>query len=604
MVRWRRVENPVGELTTIIGLGPPHPDVSRPANDYLLVFEEESSRVVPVPASGTMVLGRAEDATVRLLDVSVSRRHAAISRLTGLAHVSDLDSQNGTLVNGDRIAEPRSLVSGDVITVGGVTLIYHSSASPATGKGALDLAQLRQRAAEELERALVYQRPLTVAAIALREPASDAAAIVEAVAGELRRMDAVAWAAPDTLLLVLPEVDSDEAAARGEGVIDAIAALIGGARIGVASCPVDGCDIDTLFAAARASAAQASPGVIEGGGRSYRTLDLGDRVAIVADPAMARLYQLVERLASSDLPVMVCGETGTGKELAACALHQLSRRSGQPLVSVNCAAIQDTLVESELFGYERGAFSGAVASKPGLLETGSGGTVFLDEIGDLPPAAQAKLLRVLETKRILRLGDVRERAIDIRILAATNRDLSKDVATGRFRQDLFFRLSGATLWIPPLRDRPRELPILAQKFLRDACEQSGRPPLALSPAALRRLLAFRWPGNVRELRNVMEYLAAAVADPVVEPWHLDERLARSDTAFEPEAEATPPPADAPPFRPLAEEIRELERTRISAALAAANGNQRTAARMLAMPLRTFVFKLRHYGMRRTDELRG
>jgi len=216
------------------------------------------------------------------------------------------------------------------------------------------------------------------------------------------------------------------------------------------------------------------------------------------------------------------------------------------------------------------------------------------------------LLRVLETKRVLRLGDVRERAIDIRIVAATNRDLSKDVATGRFRQDLFFRLSGATLWIPPLRDRPRELPLLAQKFLRDACEQSGRPPLALSSAALRRLLAFPWPGNVRELRNVMEYLAAAVADSVVEPWHLDERLARNESAFdafEPEPEATPPPADAPPFRPLAEEIRELERARISAALAAANGNQRTAARMLAMPLRTFVFKLRHYGMRRADELR-
>jgi two-component system, NtrC family, response regulator AtoC len=615
--RWRRVENQLGELTTIIGLGPPHPEGPRPANDYLLVFEDESSRVFQVPATGEVVLGRGEDATLRLLDVSVSRRHAAITRAENHTFVVDLESQNGTLVNGERIAVPRPLVSGDVVTVGSVTLIYHSSASPVVARGSLDLAQLRQRAADELERALVYQRPLTVAAIVLRESAVDRARVVEAVALELRRMDAVAWAADDTLMLVLPEIDSDEATARGESLLEAVEEVTPeAARIGVASCPVDGCDVDTLFAAARAAAVAAPPGAIEGVGRTVRTIEVGDRTVIVADPAMARLFQLVERLASSELPVLVCGETGTGKEIAAYALHQMSRRSDHPLVSVNCAATQDTLVESELFGYERGAFSGAVAAKPGLLEIASGGTVFLDEIGDLPAAAQAKLLRVLETKRLLRLGDVKERAIDIRIVAATNRDLSKEVAIGRFRQDLFFRLSGATLWIPPLRDRPRELPLLAQKFLRDACVQSGRVPMSLSASALRRLLAFPWPGNVRELRNVMEYLSAAVADSIVEPWHLDERIARSSEsaplAIEPEG--TPPPAEPPlpngepmpmpTFRPLAEEIRELERTRIAAALAAANGNQRAAARMLAMPLRTFVFKLKHYGLRRTDEVRG
>jgi two-component system, NtrC family, response regulator AtoC len=348
---------------------------------------------------------------------------------------------------------------------------------------------------------------------------------------------------------------------------------------------------------------------------------------------MARLYQLVERLAQSDLPVLVCGETGTGKELAVYALHQMSRRRGQPLVTLNCAAIQDTLVESELFGYERGAFSGAVATKRGLLESASGGTVFLDEIGELPAAAQAKLLRALETRRALRLGDLRERPIDIRVVGATNRDLAAEVAAGRFRQDLFFRLSGATLWLPPLRDRPRELPILAHRFLREACQRGGRPPMTISPAALRRLLGFPWPGNVRELKNVMEYLAAAIAEPMIEPRHLDERLGPPAPAAPPAARAHVPPVlvetvdvagdddgDDPMerdevtepisvdvgarprrFRPLAEEIRDLERSRISAALAAAGGNQRLAAELLSMPLRTFVFKLRQYGLRRSDD---
>jgi transcriptional regulator with GAF, ATPase, and Fis domain len=333
--------------------------------------------------------------------------------------------------------------------------------------------------------------------------------------------------------------------------------------------------------------------------RPPRALHIGDRVAIVADPEMVRLYALVERLAASELPVLVFGETGTGKDLAARAVHQMSRRGTRPFVGLNCAALQDSLVESELFGYERGAFSGATAAKPGLLETASGGTLFLDEVGDLPAVAQAKLLRVLEAKRLLRLGDVRERAIDIRIFAATNRDLAADVETGRFRQDLYFRLGAATIKIPPLRDRPRELPLLADMFLREACLEAGRAPMVLAPATVRRLLDHAWPGNVRELKHVMEYLAATAGECVVEPAHVEARLGRIAAATPPPREAEPG-SEVPRFRPLADEIRELELMRITAALDAANGNQRAAAQMLAMPLRTFVFKLRHYGLRRAD----
>jgi two-component system response regulator AtoC len=468
MVRWRSVETSSGELTTVVGHR--HAGASPLEQHYLLVLDDDAPRVFPLPTNRTVMLGRGETACLRLLDTSVSRRHASIARMNGRIHVSDLESQNGTLVNGERIAEPRLLAPGDRVTVGGVTLIYQSIAS--------------------------------------------------------------ARAAPAT-----------EPAAR--------------------------------------------------------TLHIGDRVAIVADPAMVRLYELVERLATSELPVLVVGETGSGKDLAARALHQLSRRSARPFVGLNCAALQDSLVESELFGYERGAFSGATAAKPGLLETATGGTMFLDEVGDLPAAAQAKLLRVLETKRLMRLGDVRERAIDIRVIAATNRDLAADVETGRFRQDLFFRLSAATIAIPSLRDRPCELPLLADMFLRQACLEAGRAPMVLAPAAEARLLDYAWPGNVRELKHVMEYLAATAGECLVEPAHLDARLGRIATATPAPREAEPA-TEPPQFRPLADEIRELERTRITAALDAANGNQRTAARMLAMPLRTFVFKLRHYGLRHAD----
>jgi transcriptional regulator with GAF, ATPase, and Fis domain len=462
------VESGFGEQTTLLALPSELPHSGR---HYLLVFERDlSTRVFPLPANGQVVIGRGDEVQLQLRDSSVSRRHARILQVDGRAQVIDLASQNGTLVNRERVTKPRPLVSGDTLLVGAVALVYHSSSS--------------------------------------RDQS-----------------------------LTTPRED-------------------------------------------------------------VRMLALGDRQVVIADPAMARLYELLERLAPSELPVLVCGETGTGKEVVTTALHQLSRRSARPLVSLNCAALHENLVESELFGYERGAFSGAVTAKPGLLETASGGTLFLDEIGDLPAAVQAKLLRVIETKRVLRLGDVRERPIDIRIIAATNRDLVEDVISGRFRRDLFFRLSGATLWLPPLRDRPRELPVLAEMFLRDACRQQGRAPMQLAPETHKKLLAMQWPGNVRELKHLMEYVSAAVESEVVEPHHLEPR-ARPDT---PRSELVVEDANGSvQFRPLADEIRELEQARITAALDAASGNQRVAAQLLAMPLRTFVFKLKQYGLRRLDD---
>jgi DNA-binding NtrC family response regulator len=351
----------------------------------------------------------------------------------------------------------------------------------------------------------------------------------------------------------------------------------------------------------------ASPGPSEGAPAPQVTdIVLGERTVVVADPAMKRLYDLIRRLAASELPVLILGETGAGKENAAFAVHHWSRRSGQPFVAINCATIGETLAESELFGYEKGAFTGATAPKTGLLESAAGGTVFLDEVGELPLAAQAKLLRALETRRILRVGGTKERDIDIRIVAATHRLLEKEVEAGRFRKDLFFRLGAATVVLPPLRDRPSEVGVLAERFLSAACTTNGREPLTLSPATLVLLGRHGWPGNVRELKNTLEYVAATVADAVVEPKHLPERiLAALQPPAAPSAPAQPKepgvessPEAAPSTRraPLAEELKSLERERMVEALRATGGVKVRAAELIGMPLRTFALKCKQYGL--------
>jgi len=236
----------------------------------------------------------------------------------------------------------------------------------------------------------------------------------------------------------------------------------------------------------------------------------GHRIWLV-EPAMQAAFALIERVATGRMPVLVHGETGAGKELAARAVHQYSPRRRGPLVPINCAAIPDGLAEAELFGHERGAFSGATVARRGLFEAASGGTVLLDEIGELPLATQARLLRVLDGGTVLPLGSVTERRIDVRVVAATNRDLRAEVAAGRFREDLYYRLSGVLVTVPPLRERPRELPLLVCELLQS--QQAGRPgrkrKLEIADDAMSALLAYRWPGNVRELKTALDYAIAS-----------------------------------------------------------------------------------------------
>jgi DNA-binding NtrC family response regulator len=330
---------------------------------------------------------------------------------------------------------------------------------------------------------------------------------------------------------------------------------------------------------------------------------------------MLAIERLVERIAPSTISVLILGETGAGKEVLAGRIHQASPRARGPFVGLNCAALSESLLESELFGHERGAFTGAIAAKPGLLESAEGGTAFLDEIGELPLAMQVKLLRVLEERKVTRVGSVKPRAIDVRFIAATNRDLELEIERGRFRQDLYFRLNGVSLVVPPLRQRVNEIRGLAVAFLAQASRQAGHAhPPPLSPEALALLEGYGWPGNIRELRNVVERALLLCTGDAISPAHLPVEKLRATLAVAPPRPHAPPlssPPSAAPS-PVAEartielplpieidrHVREIERQRIREALSNAGGNQTEAARLLGVSRRTLINRLEAYGIKR------
>jgi DNA-binding NtrC family response regulator len=302
---------------------------------------------------------------------------------------------------------------------------------------------------------------------------------------------------------------------------------------------------------------------------------------------MARVYESVEKVASTNVPVLLLGETGVGKGIVAEAIHRRSLRAARPLVRVNCAALADSLIESELFGHERGAFTGASAAKEGLLEAADGGTLLLDEIGDMPLGAQAKLLHVLEHGEVVRVGSVKPRTVDVRILTATNHDLEALAASGRFRTDLLFRINAVTLHIPPLRERPSELASLARAFADEASARMGRPAPAITDAAMRLLLAHPWPGNVRELRNAMVRAALFAQHGTISVEHLGLPAQKASLQV-------PRAADDP--RVLRHEVRALEQRRIVEALEQCGQNQVRAARELGISRGTLRTRMRELGL--------
>ncbi len=327
------------------------------------------------------------------------------------------------------------------------------------------------------------------------------------------------------------------------------------------------------------------------------------RGVVLCDPAMRSVYAEAERAAQASISILILGETGVGKDLLARAIHSRSRRANGPFKGINCATLSGSLLEGELFGYERGAFTGAVQARAGVLEAADHGSLFLDEIGELEPAAQAKLLRVLEERAVLRLGSRQPRPLDVRFLAATNRDLDADVAGGRFRSDLFFRLAGLCLTIPPLRERPGEIEPLLRTFLTTAAKQLERSTAVdISPEALGLLRAYSWPGNVRELKNVVERALILCDERSISPAHLPARLVRAAaqgrSPSQPPVPAALSLANAGDALALRADLKALERSRLLEALERCEGNQTRAAQLMGISRRTFVSRLREYGMTR------
>jgi transcriptional regulator with PAS, ATPase and Fis domain len=300
---------------------------------------------------------------------------------------------------------------------------------------------------------------------------------------------------------------------------------------------------------------------------------------------MQRVYNLVEMVADSDVTVLLTGESGTGKELVARAIHHKSARTDGPFVTLNCGALPENLFESELFGYDKGAFTGAMTTKVGRFELAHGGTLLLDEVGELSLKSQVDFLRVLETKEFRRLGGTKLIKVDTRIIAATNRNLEEAVRQGHFREDLYYRLNVVPLRLPPLRERGDDIPLLAERFLEEFCVQHRREPKEIARDAMRLLRFYAWPGNIRQLRNLMERLVVTVKDAVIQPGHLPEEIqaSKDDVRTMVVTLGTP--------------IERIEREVIERTLKEVTNHREKAAKLLGISLRTLQYKIKEYGIR-------
>jgi DNA-binding NtrC family response regulator len=597
---------------------------------WLVVVGEGKDATYPLPDAGEVVIGRGENADVRIDHRSVSRRHALLALGEKLT-LEDLGSANGTRVRDAwlRAHTPAVVSLGEPFDVGSVMVVVQQRPAPSPQRHIWAHGYFEARLEEECARA--ERSASRFAVVRLHVGRGDASRTVEAcLARELRTMDVIGYYGPAEYELLVLDAGPAVVDAITEHILTALAGDDIQARIGVAHYPDDARDPYSLLERA-SSMALGQPLPKPGSG-----------TILVADAAMQHLDRVVQRIAGGTISVLITGETGVGKEVLAERLHKLSPRAQQPFLRLNCAALSESLLESELFGHERGAFTGAVRDKQGLLETAQGGTIFLDEIGELPMSIQVKLLRVLEERQVLRVGALKPRPIDVRFLAATNRDLEAEIARGAFRQDLYFRLNGISLVIPPLRQRTGEIAALAEAFLAQACVRAGREPVPrIAPDALACLRQHSWPGNIRELRNVVERALLLCTDETIRLEHLPtEKMTsihaprvvqpRPATAppvamtAPPPAPPTPPappaPAPAPPAAPrTADETdhdglppasvaapaapkrsrRDTEdRKRIVDALARSAGNQTEAAKLLGISRRTLINRVIAHGIRR------
>ena len=314
-------------------------------------------------------------------------------------------------------------------------------------------------------------------------------------------------------------------------------------------------------------------------------------------PAIRQIYGVVEKVANTPSTVLISGESGTGKELIARALHENSNRHAGPFIKINCAAIPKTLMESELFGYDKGAFTGAVGAKPGRFELAHGGTLFLDEIGEIPVEMQVKLLRVLQESEFERVGGIKTIKVDVRLVTATNRDLLEEIAAGNFREDLFYRLNVVPIQIPPLRERREDIPLLAEHFIAKFNERLKKQIVSISPEAVAELVGYNWPGNIRELENLMERTILFCEDPEIRVSDLPPEIVGAAPASAATVEGEPRPAGGSLKEAVRAETERVERELIQRALDATGGNVTQAARKLKISRKSLQTKMKELGLR-------
>ncbi len=588
--------------------------IREPAGDgepraTVVVYAHDDTRILELREGESVLVGRALPADVVVDDLTISRQHARLTYRDGAVEVEDLGSRNGTWVRGARATTAR-LGSGEDVRLGGVAVSIHLREGEAPPLGISNYDHLMGRLEDEVVRARTFGHTFSLVAVFAPDSGekahSDARHVsrwASRVRDELRPVDAIAVHGPHSVLVFMPESNagSAERTARrltrlGEG---------GLLHCGVATFPETAKAAGALVSAAHTAARSATRSAPVELGRGVAPGEEGATV-IKAD-SMQRLYNLADRVAVNNVPVLILGETGTGKEVIARHVHRSSPRAKHRMVVINCAALPGNLIESALFGHEKGAFTGADTIKKGVFEEGDGSTVFLDEVGELSPAAQAALLRVLESKRFSRVGSAKEISVDVRIIAATHRDLESMVEAGTFRADLYYRLNTMTLKVPALRERSEELEPIARAFLAETVQRWSTTARDFAPATLQILARHAWPGNVRELRNVIERAAVICTCELLQPEDLPERLRAKSAANEPPrviederpsgvAVSLPEEPGAAPFR---DRIRDYEVRLITDALDAAGGNQSRAAEILQMPLRTLVHKIKAYGLKKT-----
>jgi DNA-binding NtrC family response regulator len=538
--------------------------------------------------AGTVTIGRSSRSEVYVDDASVSRHHAAL-HIGEQLKIEDLGSANGTMVAGEKVPpnRPVSVRLGELIQVGNVHLLLQERTAPVRPRRLWSHDYFEARVEDECLRAegtgggFLVLRIIIHSGIEGGTPVSDggtsatgggksALAIQHCLVDFLRRSDVISSYGPSEYDVLLCNTPAERADDIGQRIIATLRQQNIKSRIRTACYPRDGRTAHALIAHLASPEPRAAPGS-----------------AIVVEPVMRSLHAMADRIAASDLGILLLGETGVGKEIFAETIHRASGRAGR-FVAVNCAALADDLLCSELFGHEKGAFTSAVTGKEGLLETAHNGTVLLDEVGDMPLATQAKLLRVIEERKLRRVGGVTLRRIDVRFVAATNRDLEADVERGAFRRDLYFRLNGVAIVIPPLRERPLEIEPLALSFAERAARHAGHPAPDFAPETLRLLGGYSWPGNIRELRNVVERAVALCRASAIQPEHLPTDRMRETIV----TRGRPAPAGVDARR------APDERERIKAALARADGNQTVAARLLNMSRRTLINRLDEFGLPR------